>query len=94
MSLMDISAETSRNPWPPARPGEAASAAPPVFHIVRDGEVSAHARRLAYARHVAQVSRQATAWAGLKLTAVLALFASAGITIVWAFLEIPNTALP
>ncbi|MCL2483415.1 MAG: hypothetical protein FWF43_08415 [Propionibacteriaceae bacterium] len=64
------------------------------LHVVADGEVSAHSRRKAYAHAVTAAQAGASARAVAALTTVATVFASAAVTMIWAFLAIPNTPLP
>ena len=74
---------------------EAASpTAAPAFHIVREGEIPASFQRRAFARNVARTQRMVAAKTYAALGSMAAAFTAAAVTIVWAFLAIPNTPLP
>jgi len=66
----------------------------PAFHVVRDGEISASFRRRAFAHSVARTQRTVAARTYAALGSMAAAFTAAAVTIVWAFLAIPNTPLP
>ena len=66
----------------------------PCFHVVSDGEVSASFRRRAFARRAARAHSVVAAKTYTALGSMAAVFTAAAVTIVWAFLSIPNTPLP
>ena len=69
-------------------------AAAPAFHVVREGEISASFRRRAFAHSVAHAHSVVAAKTYAALGSMAAVFTAAAVTIVWAFLTIPNTPLP
>ena len=66
----------------------------PAFHIVREGEISASNRRRAFARSAARTRGIVAAKTCAALGSMAAVFTAAAVTIVCAFLSIPNTPLP
>ena len=82
MSAVEISYETSN--------GTVA----PVFHIVREGEISASFRRKTFAHRVARAHGIVAARTYAALGSMAAVFTAAAVTIIWAFLAIPNTPMP
>ena len=68
--------------------------AAPAFHVVAEGEISANFRRRAFARSVARAQRTVAVKTYTALGSMAAVFAAAAVTLVWAFLAIPNAPLP
>ena len=82
MSAVEISYDTAK------------PEAVPSFHLVHDGEVSARFRRRAFAHRAAHAHSVAAARTYTALGSMAAVFTAAAVTMVWAFLSIPNTPLP
>jgi len=74
--------------------GTSSIEAAPRFHVVEDGEISARHRRRAFARNAARAHAVLAARTYAALGSIAAVFTAAGVTMVWAFLSIPNTPLP
>ena len=66
----------------------------PRFHIVREGEISGNHRRRAFAQTQAHARSVVAAKTYAALGSMAAVFTAAAVTIVWAFLAIPNSPLP
>ena len=64
------------------------------LHIVKDGEMSANQRRRQHARATARRQSWATTRTCAALGSVLSVFTMAMVTIVQAFLAVPNLPLP
>ena len=64
------------------------------LHIVRDGEISASQRRHQHARATARRQSWGTARTCAALGSVVTVFTMAMVTIVQAFLAVPNLPLP
>ena len=68
--------------------------AAPRIHIVRDGETSAHFRRKVHQRGVARTTTYAIVRTYAGLGSITAVFMTAVVTLVAAFMSIPNTPIP
>ncbi|MDR0848129.1 MAG: hypothetical protein LBN10_03655 [Propionibacteriaceae bacterium] len=64
------------------------------LHLVAEGEMSAASLRHAHARRAARAQAWATAKGYAAVGAVVTVFASAAVTMVWSFLSVPNVPLP
>ena len=64
------------------------------LHVVQDDEVSARVLRLAHSREVAKAHAKARAAALAGRGLVVAALASAWITMIYAFLAVPNLPIP
>lgn len=84
--------------WPgsdPARPTPGTPPTPPTrLRLVQPGDLSAAARRRAYAHATAAAANRLRLKTWASVGSVLVLFGSAITAMIWAFLAIPNTALP
>jgi len=60
------------------------------LHVVREGEVPARIRRRAYAQAVARTQARLATRTYAALGSVAAVFTAAAVTMVWAFLGVPN----
>ncbi|MCL2735590.1 MAG: hypothetical protein FWD75_03035 [Propionibacteriaceae bacterium] len=65
-----------------------------ALHVVRGEEVSAHYRRLRYGKRIARARMAATMLSYVGRGSMAAMFGAAVITIVMAFLAVPNIPLP
>jgi len=66
----------------------------PRFHVVREGETSSSHRRREFAQAHIHARGVIAAKTYAALGSMAAVFTAAAVTIMWAFLAIPNTPLP
>lgn len=64
------------------------------LRLVTEGEISSVSLRKAHAKRVARAQAWACAKAYAGLGAVVAVFGSAAVTMVWSFFAVPNVPLP